>query len=130
MDRIFSEEDLRSIQFRNGYPRSAKYDPTWVIENHLGSQCLWLTESLSQVIDFRPGMRVLDIGCGKTLPSIFLAKEFGVQVWAVDPGFPATENLDRIREAGVEDLVFPIRADARNLPFPKHFFDAAISINA
>ena len=31
-----------------------------------------------------PGMRVLDLGCGKGLSSIFLAKEFGVQVWAAD----------------------------------------------
>lgn len=89
-----------------------------------------LTESLSQVMDLRPGMRVLDIGCGKALSSIFLAKEFGVQVWAVDPLVAPAENADRVEEAGVSDLVFPLRADARSLPFPKRFFDAAISINA
>ena len=129
-ERTFSAGELRRIQFRDGYSRSAKYDPLWVIENHMGSQCLWLTESLIKVMDFRPGMRVLDLGCGKALSSIFLAKETGAQVWAVEPGVSPSENADRAREAGVGDLVFPIRADARNMPFPSHFFDAAISINA
>jgi len=31
--------------------------------------------------------------------------------------FNASENLQRIRGAGVEDGVFPIHADARSLPF-------------
>jgi SAM-dependent methyltransferase len=129
-DRALTADDLGKIQYRDGYPRSAKYDPEWTVQHHMGSQCLWLTESLTQVMDFRPGMRVLDIGCGKALSSIFLAKEFGAQVWAVEPGVGPSDNAARARDAGVGDLVFPMRADARSLPFPKGFFDAAISINA
>lgn len=30
-------------------------------------------------------MRILDMGCGKAMSSIFLVKEFGIQVWANDP---------------------------------------------
>ena len=47
------------------YPRSAKYDIAWVIENMMGPNVLWLTEALRQVMDLKVGMRVLDMGCGK-----------------------------------------------------------------
>jgi cyclopropane fatty-acyl-phospholipid synthase-like methyltransferase len=75
-------------------------------------------------------MRVLDLGCGRALSSIFLHREFGVQVWATDLWFSAAENLQRIRDAGIEDGVFPLHADARSLPFAPTFFDAIISIDS
>ena len=75
-------------------------------------------------------MRVLDLGCGRASSSIFLRREFGVQVWATDLWFDATERLRRIRDAGVADSVFPIHADARALPFASGFFDAIVSIDS
>jgi cyclopropane fatty-acyl-phospholipid synthase-like methyltransferase len=51
-------------------------------------------------------------------------------VWATDLWFDATENLQRIRDAGVEDGVFPLHADARSLPYAAEFFDAALSIDS
>jgi cyclopropane fatty-acyl-phospholipid synthase-like methyltransferase len=89
-----------------------------------------LTEWLASVIDLRKGMRVLDLGCGRAASSIFLHREFGVQVWAADLWFGAAENAQRIRDAGVEDGVFPIHADARSLPFAAGFFDAIVSIDS
>ena len=71
----------------------------------------WLTEAL----DLQPGMRVLDLGCGRASSSIFLHREFGVQVWATDLWCDVSENAQRIRDAGVGDQVFPVRADARAL---------------
>jgi hypothetical protein len=62
-------------------PRSSSYDPHWLIANVMGPHVLWLAEWLSQRLELTPGMRVLDLGCGKALSSIFLAKEFGVSVW-------------------------------------------------
>ena len=62
--------------------------------------------------------------------SIFLHREFGVQVWAADLWFSPAENLERIRDAGAEAGVFPIRADARALPFATEFFDAVVSIDS
>jgi hypothetical protein len=53
-----------------------------------------------------------------------------VQVWATDLWFSVSENLQRIRDAGVGDGVFPIHADARALPFAADFFDAIISIDS
>jgi SAM-dependent methyltransferase len=112
------------------FPRSNGYDPKWVIDNLMGPNVLWLSEFLSQAMTLEPGMRVLDMGCGKAISSIFLAREFGVQVWATDLWIAATENRRRIEEAGVEDRVFPIHAEAHALPFADGFFDAAVSMDA
>ena len=111
-------------------PLSSKYDPEWVFENEMGPNVLWLTEALCQVMDFTPGMRVLDMGCGRAMSSIFLAKEFDLQVWANDLWIDATENWKRICEAGVEDRVFPIHAEAHALPYAEEFFDAIVSMDS
>jgi len=118
-------EKLKPAEF----PRSASYDPEWVLENVMGPNVLWLAESLSEAMELEPGMRVLDMGCGKAVSSIFLAKEFGVQVWAADLWIAAGENWRRVCEAGMEDLVFPIHAEAHALPFAEGF-DALVSLDA
>jgi len=113
------------------FPRSSRYNPEWVIASASGgANSLWLTEWLAEGLDLRPGMRVLDLGCGRAASSIFLRREFGVQVRATDLWFSASENLQRIRDAGVEDGVFPIHADARSLPFAAEFFDAIVCIDS
>jgi cyclopropane fatty-acyl-phospholipid synthase-like methyltransferase len=89
-----------------------------------------LTEWLVPALNVKPGMRVLDLGCGRAASSIFLHREFGVQVWAADLWFSASENYQRIQDAGVEDGVFPIHVDARALPFATEFFDAVVSIDS
>lgn len=119
-------EQLRLAQF----PRSAAYDAGWMLENVMGPNALWLLEALTEVLPLSPGMRVLDLGCGKALTSIFLAKEFGVRVWAGDLWIHPSENWKRIREAGVEADVIPLRLEAHALPFAAEFFDAIISIDA
>jgi cyclopropane fatty-acyl-phospholipid synthase-like methyltransferase len=121
--------DKRLVSER--FPRSTRYHPEWVLANASGgANSLWITEWLTEAMDLRPGMRVLDLGCGRASSSIFLRREFGVQVWATDLWFSVSENLERIRDAGVEDAVFPIRADARSLPFAAEFFDAILSVDS
>jgi SAM-dependent methyltransferase len=44
--------------------------------------------------------------------------------------FSAADNLERVRDAGVEDGVFPIHADARSLPFAPKFFDVILCVDA
>ena len=113
------------------FPRASRYNPDWILAGVSGgANPLWLTEWLSESLDLGPGMRILDLGCGRALSSIFLHLEFGVQVWATDLWFNASENLQRIRDAGAGDGVLPLHADARSLPFGAEFFDAAISIDS
>ena len=98
------------------YPRASAYDPAWVYRNLMGPHPLWLTEALTQVLPLEPGMRVLDLGCGAAISSIFLARELGVEVWATDLWIEPSENRTRIEEAGLGDRVFPIEAEAHCCP--------------
>lgn len=125
-----TKDELKRALTLEQFPRSAKYDPEWMIKNDMGPSSVWLTEFLTEKMDFKPGMKVLDMGCGKAMSSIFLAKEFGVQVWATDLWINATDNWKRIKDAGVEDLVFPIHSEAHTLPYAQDFFDAIISIDS
>lgn len=112
------------------YPRVEKYDGSWIAEHWMGPHPLWLLEELCEHLDLKPGMKVLDMGCGKGLTSVFLAREFGVTVFANDLWISPTENLSRFEAAGVADRVFPIHAEAHALPYAEGFFDAAISIDS
>lgn len=116
---------------RERFPRASDYNPEWVIASLSGgANALWITEWLCESLNLRPGMRVLDLGCGRAMSSVFLRREFGVQVWAVDLWNSPSENLQRLRDAGVDDGVFPLHADARSLPFATEFFDAIVSIDS
>lgn len=122
-----SDSRLHSDRF----PRASTYNPDWVLASVSGgANPLWLTEWLTESLELRPGMRVLDLGCGRAMSSIFLRREFGVQVWAADLWFSPSENLQRIRDAGVDDGVFPLHAEAHSLPFATEFFDAIVSIDS
>jgi SAM-dependent methyltransferase len=121
--------DQRFVSQR--FPRASGYHPEWIMASVSGgANSLWLSEWLTEALDLRPGMRVLDLGCGRGASSIFLRREFGVQVWATDLWNSVSERFQRVTDAGVEDGVFPIHADARSLPFAAEFFDAIICIDA
>ena len=110
--------------------RSNGYDPEWVIENQMGPNALWLLEWLTEALSIQPGDRVLDLGCGRAMTSIFLAREFGAEVTAADLWIPADENRARIEEAGLADHVTAVHAEAHQLPFEPESFDAIVSIDA
>lgn len=112
------------------YPRSSAWCPGWAFHNSMGPINLWGTEALSRRLALRPGARVLDLGCGAASSSIFLAMEFGVEVWATDLWIDPEDNRRRIEGAGMAAQVFPHRAEARQLPFEAGFFDAVVSIDA
>ena len=102
--------DQRFVSQR--FPRSSRYHPEWAIASASGgANSLWLTEWLAATLGLRSGMRVLDLGCGRAASSIFLRREFGVQVWATDLWFHASENIRRIRDAGVASLANELGRD-------------------
>lgn len=113
------------------FPRANAYDSAWVLKSASGgANSLWLAEWLASALDLQSGMNVLDLGCGRASSSIFLAREYPVTVWATDLWFSPSENLQRVRDAGVQERVYPIHSDARTLPFAVEFFDAIVSIDA
>ena len=122
--------NLDNLLKKKEFPRSARYDADFQLSNQMGPNSIWLLEELCEKLRLTPGMKVLDLGCGKGMTSIFLAKEFGVQVWAVDLWINPDHNWQRVVNAGVGHLVYPLKAEAHALPFAKGFFDAVISIDA
>ncbi|MEV6282691.1 methyltransferase domain-containing protein [Kribbella sp. NPDC051770] len=111
---------------RPEYPLSSKYDAEWVIANDMGPHPLWLLEDLARDLDLKPGMRVLDLGSGKGATSVFLAKEYGVQVWAADLWIDPSEAAANF--AGLD--ITALKAEAHALPFARGFFDAIVCIDA
>ena len=111
-------------------PRSSRYDRHWVLSNSLGENVLYNAESLCKALGLRRGMKVLDLGCGRAISSIFIAREFKCCVWAVDKEVSAHENLARIRAHKMEKRVVPLQCDAWDLPFPKSFFDIIIAVDS
>ena len=62
-------------------------------------------------------MQVLDLGSGKGATSVFLAREYGVQVVAADWWITADEAAAVFAGAGVAGQVTAVRAEAHDLPF-------------
>jgi len=106
------------------------YQLSFLRENMMGPNAVKITEELTSDMVLKPGMRVLDLGCGRGLSSFYLADNFDLQVFAVDLWIDATDNYMRIKELGLQNRIFPIHADVNNLPFPKNYFDAIICVDA
>jgi ubiquinone/menaquinone biosynthesis C-methylase UbiE len=77
----------------------------------------------------RPGMRVLDVGCGKGAVTLSAAQSVGPAgaVTGIDLAAPMLEQARaRARQAGLEQARFE-RADAGNPPYPSRAFDVVLA---
>lgn len=95
-----------------------------------GPNALYLTEELSDSMHLASDMLVLDLGCGRALSSVFLAREFGVSVYAADIDVMAAETYDMLKAIKMDSKVFPIQADAAALPIMPDTIDALVCVNA
>lgn len=74
--------------------------------------------------------KVLDLGCGKGLTSLVLARETGARVYANDLWIPAEDNAKRFSQWGVGEQIIPVHEDANKLAFDKGQFNALVSIDS
>jgi SAM-dependent methyltransferase len=121
---------LRDLTRPGEYPLSSHYDPEWLVGLEMGPNPLWLLEDLSRDLELKPGMRVLDLGSGMGATSVFLAREFEVDVVAADLWVEPEKAEAVFAEAGVADRVEALGAEAHALPLEPRSFDAVVSINA
>ncbi len=112
------------------YPRSSQYDSSLVGALSMGPNPLFLLEEVCEHLDIQPNMRILDLGCGMGLTSIFLAKEYGAIVYAADLWIPAAENYQRVIQFGLENQVIPLNVDSASMPFAEEYFDVVIAIDS
>ena len=100
------------------------FDRDFLRATMMGPNCVRFAEELTANIPLSPNMRVLDLGCGMGLSSIYLARTFGVRVFAADLWINPSDNFARFRDFGLEDAVIPLRAEGHALPFAEGYFDA------
>ena len=107
------------------------YEQYFTKEYLMGPNCLRLLAELIRQVPEGVKGRVLDIGCGCGLTSLYAARETGAeQVFALDLWISATENWRRIRTWGMEEKMIPIHADATQMLFADEYFDTIISLDA
>jgi SAM-dependent methyltransferase len=77
------------------------------------------------------GSRVLDIASGRGGPALLLARELGCRVEGIEisPEFHAVA-VERVRSAGLEDLVSFRLADASQVELPDEGYDVAMCLGA
>lgn len=113
------------------YVKSEKYNTPDLMEKIMGPNPVKLEEEL--LIDHKipKGAVVCDLGSGQGLTSVFLAKEYGFTVYAVDLWSDPEENRRFFDDMGLDkNQIIPVKADAANLPFGKEFFDAVVSTDS
>ncbi len=81
-------------------------------------------------LQLRDDNKVLDLGCGKGLTSLILAKETGAKVYANDLWISEEDNKKRFEDWGIGEQITPVCEDANNLSFAKKQFDTLVSIDS
>jgi len=84
---------------RSHYPEVQAYSWDEIYRDHLAPGGLYLAARMTRSMNLKKSDIVLDLGCGKAVSSIFLAKHFGVNVFSVDLWISATDlNKKSYRE--------------------------------
>jgi len=122
--------DSDNVAAHREFPKSSGYHPDWVFDGHMGGNPLWLVEWLCEIVEISPDARVLDLGCGKALTSVFLAEEYQTHVVALDLWIGPTENWQRVAKAGLQNKIIPLQGEAHQLPFAEGYFDVVICVDA
>ena len=112
-------------------PFTDSYDRQFLLDTMMGPNAMRITEELAEQLPLTPGMRILDLGCGKGISSILLAEKYGATVFAADLWIPPTENAQRFGRLGLDSAIIPLSVDAtREIPFARDYFDMIVSVDA
>ena len=96
-----------------------------------GPNAIRQSEELASHFTITKDMRILDLGCGSGLSSLYLVQEYGAEVFATDLYADPTENYQRFQAFGLADKIVPMILDATQpLPFAKCYFDVIFSVGA
>jgi len=112
--------------------KNNSYNEFLTKEYMMGPNSLRLLEEMLSCVPMNfAGGRLLDLGCGRAVTSLYLARETNAEsVIAADLWIPASENYASIRKWGQEKKIIPLHSDASNLPFAEKYFDAIVSVDA
>jgi len=97
----------------------------------MGPNAMRVSEELASYLTIDKDMRILDLGCGMGLSTLFLAKKYGTTVFAADLWIPPTVNYEHFKSAGIGDRAIPVAVDAtKGLPFAHGYFDILFTVDA
>ena len=100
-------------------------------ERLMGPDCTIIVRELLYGYNNDNKIKILDLGCGKGLTSIYLAEKYkNAVIFAVDLWVEATDNYKFFKEQGYENRIIPLNTSAENLPFAYHYFDMIVSVDA
>jgi Methyltransferase domain len=86
---------------------------------------------LGERLGLGPGSEVLDVASGRGGPALILAASFGCRVTCVERSDEFhSAAVGRVSEAGLESLIEPVHADARDFPLGTERYDAALCLGA
>ncbi|MBX4212373.1 class I SAM-dependent methyltransferase [Candidatus Pacearchaeota archaeon] len=127
---------VRSGQWNEGHTYnffSQTIDGVSIFDHQKGRSRLgieWLFGKLSNIVECLNPQRILDIGCGTGLESVFLAKSFpNINVVGIDRIKEMISVAEtRKRKYSLNNVNFLV-GDAYNLPVEKESFDLALFMN-
>ena len=122
---------MQSQEFQS-FPKASSFDMALVRSKIMGPNPLKLCEELLCDASIPHGARVCDLGSGTGITSALLAREYGLNIYAVDLWSDPAENQAFFDSLGISrSTIHPVRADAsQGLPFEHEFFDAVVSIDS
>jgi len=129
IDGNIAASSLKQVD-RSTYPELDRYSQEEIYRDIQGEGGLFLASDMARELQLRPRMNVLDLACGTGETSVFLARNYGVNAFAVDKLLDESRLSNRATSEGVGHLVTPKKLDARDLNFPDGFFDAVFCMNA
>ena len=119
------------------YVKSKKYtDFKKIHHNCSGPGGLWLAEVIAEKMSIKEGKKLIDIGFYRGYQTCFLAKEYGVDIVAIDPGgilagtpYGIEPLMENAREFKVDNKILGIKIGLPETLLPCNYFDYAHTTN-
>ena len=87
-----------------------------------------LTRRTADLASLKPGLKILDVSCGRGTQSIFYAKEYGVEVTGLDISAEMVQSaMKNAKDKNVGNLTSFKLGDSQELPFDDNSFDVVIN---
>lgn len=125
--------DMRGFRYinRTSYPELKNIRPEEAYDQFIGCGGLYLVVTMIRQMKLKKGDIVLDLGCGFGPAAVYLAKNFGVTVIAVDLWHSPSKLADRIQGAVYYDKIIPLNIDiTQHMAFAENYFDAVFCMNS
>lgn len=100
-------------------------------ERLMGPDCTLIIDELLKGYENENCIKILDLGCGKGLTSIYMAEKYkNAYIFAVDLWVEAKDNYIFFKENNIDDRIIPLNCDAEKLPFADNYFDIVVSVDS